>query len=164
MPCSVAGKAGHQGLRRPLQSLPGPQDCKPGLGSCPGAASPRAQRGKKTLSGLSEEPGAASCLKLSVKSEICNRRNISLYLSKPSLCVFPPGYWGAIALRPSPKTLGWCVGSREVEASFQRVATASTLSKNPSNTALSWRCKGPREAQRLPHWHPAGQQESLFSS
>lgn len=78
--CPLMGKAGHQGLLRPLQSFPGTQNCRQGLGFRPGGASPHEQHGKKTLPGLSGEPGAALCLKLSVKSEICNRRNISLSL------------------------------------------------------------------------------------
>lgn len=78
--CPFMGKAEHQGLLRPVQSLPGTQNCKQGLGTRPGGASPWEQCGKKTLSGLSEEPGAALCLKLNVKSEVCNRRNRSLSL------------------------------------------------------------------------------------
>lgn len=58
-----AGKAGHQGLLRPMQSFPGTQNCKPDLGSHAGGVSPQEQCGKKTLSGLSEESREALCLK-----------------------------------------------------------------------------------------------------
>lgn len=81
--------AGHWDLLGLRQSLPGTLNCKQGWGSRPAGASPREQHGKKTLLGLSEEPGAALCLKLSVESEICNRRNISISLNQAS--VFPPG-------------------------------------------------------------------------
>lgn len=75
------GKGRTPGSTETNEESPGSSELQAGPERLPGRASPHEQRGKKTLSGLSEEPGAALCLKLSVKSEMCNRRNLSLLLS-----------------------------------------------------------------------------------
>lgn len=91
------GKGRTPGPTETNEETPRCSKLQAGLGLLPGGASPHEQRRKKTLSGLSEESGAALCLKLSVKSEICNRKNISLLSlkkekkkgDKPDLCTRP---------------------------------------------------------------------------